>query len=67
MTMDPISQLFVRLAYWLKNPPSRKQVYAGAIAVVVAVVIVGIKRAGYWPKAFHVNTGVPHISSRASS
>ncbi|WP_432344664.1 hypothetical protein WMC41_15885 [Shinella yambaruensis] len=48
--MDLFARLALRMAYWLRHPPSRQQVYVMAIVVAVGALIVTIEYLGYWPE-----------------
>jgi uncharacterized membrane protein len=47
--MDVFARLLLRMAMWVRNPPSRQQVYVMAAVVAFAAVIVTIEWLGYWP------------------
>ncbi|TFF27656.1 hypothetical protein E3C22_04160 [Jiella endophytica] len=46
--MFPI-QLFVRMAYWLRRPPSRRWLIAAGAVVVLSATIVIIENTVGWP------------------
>ena len=39
----------VRMARWVRNPPSEKRLMLIAAVVVICLVIYGIERLGLWP------------------
>ncbi len=41
--------MLVRMAMWLRRPPSRRVIMVAVAVIVVAAAIYGIERAGYWP------------------
>ncbi|WEZ85756.1 phage tail protein (plasmid) [Rhizobium sp. 32-5/1] len=40
----------MRMAYWVKHPPSRTQLYIAAAVIVLAAAIMSIEWLGYWPE-----------------
>ncbi|MFC3616410.1 hypothetical protein ACFORG_21925 [Lutimaribacter marinistellae] len=40
---------FLRMSYWVRNPPSAQRVKLVLVVVVVCLVILGIEYAGLWP------------------
>jgi len=55
--MDPISNMMLRVAYWLRHPPARWQVLMMAVVIVVAALLVALEWAGWWPAFLTVNKG----------
>lgn len=47
--MDPMTRLFIQLAQWLRNPPSRRQAIVMLVALVAAVSLVLVERFVGWP------------------
>lgn len=47
--MDPISQMMIRIAYWLRHPPPRWQVLTMAAVVVLAGFLFAVEWFGWWP------------------
>lgn len=41
--------MLIRMAMWLRRPPSRRVIMVAVAVIVVAALIYGIERAGYWP------------------
>lgn len=42
--MDPLLRLTIRLAQWLRHPPSRQQVILMAVVVALCLLIAGAER-----------------------
>jgi hypothetical protein len=47
--MDPMTRLFIQMAQWLRNPPSRSYLYILAIVIAVAVSLALVERYVGWP------------------
>ena len=55
-----LARIMVRMALWVRRPPSRRHLIAMAAAVVLVLVIVAIEQAGYWPDALTLEPGARH-------
>ena len=62
--MDGLFQLFLRMALWVRQPPSRQQVIVMAIVVVVAAFCLGFEALFGWPEALTVERLPRHILVR---
>jgi hypothetical protein len=47
--MDPMTRLFLQLAHWVRNPPSRTHAIVMLVALVAAVALVLVERFVGWP------------------
>jgi hypothetical protein len=47
--MDPYSRLFIRMAMWLRHPPSKRALTAMLAALVLALGLVAVERWIGWP------------------
>lgn len=47
--MDPMTRLFLQLAQWVRNPPSRTQAIVMLVALIAAVSLVLVERFVGWP------------------
>ncbi|MFB2549638.1 hypothetical protein [Ensifer soli] len=52
--MDQFAHLLVRMALWLRRPPSRQWLWIAAIVVIAAAILVGLEYAGLWPESWKV-------------
>lgn len=43
------SRLLMRAALWVRNPPSMGRIKLVFDIIVVALIVVGIERLGFWP------------------
>jgi hypothetical protein len=50
--MDIFARLLVRLAVWIRRPPSKGWLIAASIAIALSVLVVGLEAAGYWPESW---------------
>ena len=48
-------QMFVRIAYWLRHPPARWQIWTMLAVALLAVIVVTVEWAGWWPDALRVD------------
>jgi hypothetical protein len=56
--MSPLFlRLLLRMALWIRHPPSRQQLMIMAVAVVVALAVVAADRAGLWPDSLRTPIG----------
>ena len=39
----------LRMARWVRHPPSEKRVYTVVVVVLIRLAIVGTERLGFWP------------------
>jgi hypothetical protein len=56
--MDPLTRIFLQLAAWVRNPPSRTHVIVIFVAVGAAVALVMVERFVGWPDWMR-SDGVP--------
>lgn len=47
---ERMDQLLVRMAIWLRRPPSRRTIQVALVVLAVAAVLVGLEAAGLWPE-----------------
>ncbi|WP_368416036.1 hypothetical protein [Falsiroseomonas sp.] len=47
--MDPLTRIFIQLARWFRNPPSRTHVIVILIALGASVALVLVERGIGWP------------------
>ena len=47
--MDVFARLLLRMALWVRTPPSRRWLIAASIAVAVAAMIVTLEHYQLWP------------------
>ncbi|TPW30430.1 hypothetical protein [Pararhizobium mangrovi] len=59
--MDIMARLMLRMARWVRRPPSRSQVIAAAVAVAFALIVGGLQTLGYWPDALTTQRLPHHI------
>ena len=43
---------FFRMSRWARKPPSEARIKLVAAVILIALVIVGLERLGFWPDAF---------------
>lgn len=53
--------LLVRMAIWLRRPPSRAFITAAIVALAAAAILYGIERAGLWPEWAKADRNVRHL------
>lgn len=44
-----MERLLIRMAMWLRRPPSRSFMIAAAVVVALAALVYTVEQAGYWP------------------
>jgi hypothetical protein len=42
----------MRMAMWVRRPPSRQQIILAGIVIAASLAIVAVEYAGLWPEAF---------------
>jgi hypothetical protein len=47
--MDPLSRVLIRMAQWLRHPPSRQYVRILIVVLVLAAALVAVERVVGWP------------------
>ncbi len=47
--MDPLTRVLIRMAQWLRHPPSRRTVQIIIVVLIVAAVLVLVERFIGWP------------------
>ncbi|MBU8539260.1 hypothetical protein [Falsiroseomonas tokyonensis] len=47
--MDPLTRVLIRMAQWLRHPPSRRTVQIIVVVLVVATVLVLVEKFIGWP------------------
>lgn len=57
MAVDPLARLLIRLAQWLRHPPSPRAVGIMAATILLALAIVLFERLHGWPEWLTVNQG----------
>ena len=55
--MDAQMRLLIRLAQWLRQPPSRQTLWIMGIAVAASLLIFGVERLFGWPDWLTVDRG----------
>ncbi|WP_027284857.1 hypothetical protein [Rubritepida flocculans] len=55
--MDPQMRLLLRLAQWLRHPPSRRTLWILGIALAVSLLLAGLERGFGWPDWLTVDRG----------
>jgi len=59
--MDQLSQMMMRIAYWMRHPPAQWQLWTLAIVALAIAILLAIEGAGWWPDALSINRGgIPH-------
>ena len=46
-----LARLFVRMAYWLRRPPSRMYVTVAVIVIAIGAALYALEQMGMWPDA----------------
>jgi len=62
--MDALFQLFLRMALWIRQPPSRNHIIVMAMVVIVAALCLGFETLFGWPEALTVERLPRHIHLR---
>lgn len=55
--MDPLARLLIRLAQWLRNPPSRRSLGIMLAALALALAVAAFEHLHGWPEWLSVNQG----------
>jgi len=55
--MDPLARLLIRLAQWLRHPPSRQRVGLMLAVLALVLIIALFERLHGWPEWLTVNQG----------
>jgi hypothetical protein len=50
-----MEHLLLRIALWLRRPPSRRQIVVILVVVAMSLCIGTIDKLGWWPDRLHVN------------
>ncbi len=61
--MEPLIRLLLRLAYWVRRPPSRSQVITAGVVIVAASLIVLADSTGFWPEWARLEWGMARTTA----
>ena len=62
--MDALVRLVLRMALWVRQPPSRQHVIVMAMVVVIAAFCLGFEALFGWPETLTVERGPRQIPVR---
>ena len=51
-----LSRIILRMALWIRRPPSAQRIVVIGAVILIALIVVAIEKAGYWPDALTVDS-----------